>query len=437
MDFTAWLERRSGQTEPVPGDKRDPEERDRARVIHSSAFRRLQGKTQLLGITEGDFHRTRLTHTMEVAQIARGIVLQFQDHPAAPLKKCMPSTALIETISFCHDLGHPPFGHSGESALNYAMRDQGGFEGNGQSLRLITRLAKHTEPYGIDPTRRVVLGVLKYPAPYSKVCKQPNQSPVPYETLPSQQDWKPPKCYLDTEDEIVRWVLKPLDEDDRNRFQSLSKSSTPEAHGKTAFKSLDTSIMDLADNIAYATHDLEDGISLKLITREHWTEVTKNLQWGWLQMVDSNKDKLADLLFDGGKRKLGVSRIVHGLILAIEFQSDSSFKSELLTWNANLKDQASAFVRAMTDLVSNRIINTQAVQTLEYRGRHIILRLFDAIMADPLRLLGESFSQALQTKPQELHRVVCDYISGMTDSYASRLYERFYVPRQGSVFEKL
>ena len=161
-----WKERRAPAGIQRQEDQREEYERDRARVIHSSAFRRLQAKTQILGVLEGDFHRTRLTHSMEVAQIGRGLVLNLQKR-FPELNDLLPRLEQIETTGLAHDLGHPPFGHGGETALNCAMADYGGFEGNGQTLRILTRLESHTLENGLDLTRRTLLGVLKYPAPYS------------------------------------------------------------------------------------------------------------------------------------------------------------------------------------------------------------------------------------------------------------------------------
>jgi dGTPase len=163
-----WQQRRKQPGRPRCGDFRPDEERDRSRIIHSAAFRRLQAKTQVLGVGESDFHRTRLTHTMEVAQIGRGIVLQLSSDRSRwrNYKEILPTTAQIEAICFAHDLGHPPFGHSGEVGLNFAMRKHGGFEGNGQSLRIVSKLEPHTRGKGLNLTRRILLGILKYPNPY-------------------------------------------------------------------------------------------------------------------------------------------------------------------------------------------------------------------------------------------------------------------------------
>ena len=164
--MSPWEERRAPFGLKRINDHRKEFERDRARVIHSSAFRRLQAKTQILGVLEGDFHRTRLTHSMEVAQIGRGMVLNLANR-YPHLKDLLPPLEQIETNGLAHDLGHPPFGHGGEIALNYIMSAFGGFEANGQTLRILSTLESHTPKYGLDLTRRSLLGILKYPVPVS------------------------------------------------------------------------------------------------------------------------------------------------------------------------------------------------------------------------------------------------------------------------------
>ncbi len=137
LDSPEFFEaRRYGNDGKRPKDVRTEYQRDRARIIHSAAFRRLQGKTQVMGVGEGDFHRTRLTHSIECAQIGSGLLQVLKKRkPPEGLVEWMPDRDLIEAACFAHDLGHPPYGHGGEKALYAEMRNCGGFEGNGQTLK--------------------------------------------------------------------------------------------------------------------------------------------------------------------------------------------------------------------------------------------------------------------------------------------------------------
>jgi dGTPase len=135
-----WSDRIGKRVSKRDGDHRTAYQRDKARIMHSAAFRRLQSKTQVMGVGIGDFYRTRLTHSLEAAQIGTGIAAQLsQKHPdLASLLEI--DEHLIETICLAHDIGHPPFGHGGEIALHYMMHEHGGFEGNGQTFRILTKL---------------------------------------------------------------------------------------------------------------------------------------------------------------------------------------------------------------------------------------------------------------------------------------------------------
>src|SRR6478609_9067568 len=138
-------------------DARDEADIDYSRVIHSASFRRLQGKTQILNLGDSDFYRTRLTHSLEVAQIAGGVAKQLEkSFPKHDATRHLPDRGLIHAVGCTHDLGHAPFGHGGEVALNYCMRDHGGFEGNGQTLRILARLEAFSANAGANLTRRTL-----------------------------------------------------------------------------------------------------------------------------------------------------------------------------------------------------------------------------------------------------------------------------------------
>jgi dGTPase len=439
-----WIARIS-ETEGTRGnDRRNPFERDRARLIHSAAFRRLQAKTQVLGLSEGDFHRTRLTHSMEVAQIARGLVLQLQvnEDISVQFRRELPLPELAEAIAFGHDLGHPPFGHGGEVALNYMMRDNGGFEGNGQSLRILTRLESAHPGFGLDLTRRTLLGLLKYPRPYSHLCRLTPGTPLERFAQLSTVEWKPPKCFLDTEQALVDWLLRPFSQADRDAFTALSQKPTDTRHGKTAHKSLDCSIMELADDIAYGAHDFEDGIALGLIREDAWDGLLDHLDAAWSQAVGLHRvsvlgRELFQPLKAGGNRKKAIGALVHAFISSAQVRESGTFEHPLLRLQVTLPVEARTFLDAVQAVVFTHVINLQTVQSLEYRGRVFVMKVFDAIASDPERLLSHSFAHLLADHTVDVPRVICDYVAGMTDLYATRMYERFYVPREGTVFERL
>lgn len=453
---------------------RTPWERDYARLIHSSAFRRMQSKTQVLGLGESDFYRTRLTHSLEVAQIGVGIVrwleqkLQRSDFLYTDIEKqqgeklieFLPDYELMNAICLAHDIGHPPFGHGGEVALNICMRDYGGFEGNGQSLRILSRLDKYTKDHGMNPTRRLLLGVLKYPLAYSQTVNHKAygklEAPL-WRSKASEQ--LPPKCFLDTEQEIVDWILEPLGEEERSAFISAfdPSSKTKQKHLNTRYKSFDTSIMELADDISYGLHDLEDAISLGLITRDIWRThfANKNHLFAALCQnvaVSSELDKKAqdveDNLFslESYQRKHQIGRLVHSCIsnIFIDTTGIACAKEPLIKYNAFLAEEQKALLKHISKLVMDKVILSPNVQQLEFKGQKIVIELFDTLSSDPLRLLPESHKERYKTVAAEsandgikLKRVICDFIAGMTDEYAARFYERIYHPHEGSVFDRM
>lgn len=286
-----WLERRSGWKKKSQ-DARTPGDIDYGRVIHSASFRRLQGKTQILNLGDSDFYRTRLTHSLEVAQIAAGLGAQlrhkFPDHDAI---NYVPDRSMMQAIACTHDLGHPPFGHGGEVALNYCMRENGGFEGNGQTLRILSRLEKFSEADGADLSREALLGVLKYPVAYSSAANPKIAPRMLADTsgtpLLDRKASKPPKCYMDSEADVVSWLLQPLSDGDRTLLQTCDPK--PSKHAKARHKSFACSIMDLADDISFGIHDMEDALALRLVDQTGFRRhVTPKKCEGLLDYLNSN-----------------------------------------------------------------------------------------------------------------------------------------------------
>lgn len=435
-----WPARRSANQSSRVHDHRSPYEHDRARVIHSAAFRRLQAKTQVLGVGEGDFHRTRLTHSLEVAQIAGGVLGHLRGLASGDLGDWLPPAELVEAVSLAHDLGHPPFGHGGEVALNCMMRGHGSFEGNGQTLRILCRLEAYQPGLGLDLARRTLLGVLKYPLPLSRVCRT-TQPPEPAGHHIRAAEWKPPKCYLDTEGDVAEWVLAPFSHSDRDLF-ARCKEPTAGGHGKPSESSLDTEIMELADDIAYGIHDLEDAIALGLATRDHWDTIVSgkfDADWARRAGLPAQNDLLRGLFVNYGDRKRMVGALVHAVIVSARPEEKPEYEHPLLRWGVALEEPAEQFLSALKDLVYSQVVKTPNVQILEYRGQKLVMEVFEALASDPGRFLKPYFANLFADAADEsaAMRVICDYVAGMTDEYATRVYERFFAPREGRVFDRI
>lgn len=463
--MTIWEERRLASNRR-PHDVRSEWERDLARLIHSSAFRRLQSKTQVLGLGESDFYRTRLTHSMEVAQIGSGLLREIQNKYRDDLEKSavLPDPALMQAICLAHDIGHPPFGHGGEVALNYCMRDFGGFEGNGQTLRILAKLEKYTESHGINPTRRLLLGVLKYPVRYSDLVvnsvydspggkivvsggdatglyiQQRNVGPK-WQFKSNRQ--KPPKCYHDSESDVVDFIFESFSANDIRVLMEFD--SKDGKHRKPKYKALDTSIMDLADEISYSLHDLEDAISLGMVTKQKWDDHFQ-LYEGIFEACHGNDfsdtaESIANELFGASHlRKNCIGKLVHLLISNVELGIQNEvFLNPILKYRAKLPENIENLRSAIFKLVKNEVIDNENVQQLEFKGQKLVVELFDVLATDPERFLPASTKSTYQSKTNETEkmRVICDFVSGMTDDYATRFYEKLFFPRKGSIFDRL
>ncbi|MDQ7261514.1 anti-phage deoxyguanosine triphosphatase [Paracoccus sp. PS-1] len=434
----AWLTRREARRRPAD-DFRDEGDVDYARVIHSAGFRRLQGKTQILNLGDSDFYRTRLTHSLEVAQIAGGLVQQLQGtFPHHPATAALPGRSMIQAIACAHDLGHPPFGHGGEVALNWCMRDAGGFEGNGQTLRLLAQPADAAPEPGVNLTRRSLLGVLKYPASWSRL-QNPALRPRLHDTLSVLRSIDaaastPPKCHLDGETGVVDWILAPLVPEDRLRFVAVRPRAG--GHAATLHKSLDCSIMDVADDIAYGVHDLEDAVALGLVSAEEFrAAVTPELADAF-----DHGGLMAQLFGPPAARKSCIGALVHHFIGAVRFREEPGFREPLLRHRVELAETPRRLLGALKGFIFDRVIRSAGVQQLEFKGQAMVVEVFEALRSDPERLLpGEwraRFAEAEGESGNGL-RIICDCVAAMTDTALLRTYERLFAPRMGSVFDRL
>ena len=408
-----WTERHLSQQDNRPGDHRSCYQRDKARILHSAAFRRLQAKTQIMSVGQNDFYRTRLTHSLEAAQIGTALVAQLRNKTTdVQLQQILPDDALMESLCLAHDLGHPPFGHGGETALNHKMLNYGGFEGNGQTFRIVGKLEPYTESGGMDLCRRTLLGLLKYPVLQ------------PMSALPGQH--KPTKAIYLEDRALLDWVLMPLKVDDRKEFQQVQVEQNSR---KSRFKSLDASIMELADDIAYGVHDLEDAVVTGTVTADQWQQ---RLAETSLEATDRRFLELAGHhLFrpEHYIRKTAIGTLVNRLITSIEWSEPLPQAQEpLIRYNACLPEPEQRILQLLKGFIYQHVILHPELQQNEFRGQRIVQSLFDAFAAEPTRLLPANTQQRwrLLSEQGSGQRAVCDYIAGMTDEYASRMMQRLY-----------
>ncbi|HTR81481.1 MAG TPA: dNTP triphosphohydrolase [Bacteroidota bacterium] len=397
-------------------DYRSPFEIDRDRIIHTSAFRRLQAKTQVFLSGEYDFYRTRLTHSLEVAQIGRSIC-KFLRHESPLLAPDYYIDAnLVEAICLSHDLGHPPFGHAGERILNELMRPFGGFEGNAQTLRLITETIYSSggERKGMNPTRAFVDGILKYKTLYSQLDNPTNH------------------FIYDEQKRFVDFIFGGA---------SIPDELTP---GKkmNSFRSIECQIMDWSDDAAYSLNDLSDGIHSGLITREKIEE--------WMGNRTLSKDE-SD--FGGGL----VRSLAEGKLEKYIAGKIGTFirATSLSKWENCLSGTTSRYgfaleiapaVRMEAELYKkisiDLVFRSPQLHQLEHKGGYVLKKIFNALKENytetshsPINLLPRDAEKTIRASqsPQQTMRLLCDHIAGMTDGFAVRTYKRLFDAEFGSL----
>lgn len=348
--------------EPAP-TARSEFQRDRDRVVHSTAFRRLEYKTQVFVNHEGDLFRTRLTHSIEVAQIARTLARAMHLNED-----------LAEAIALAHDLGHTPFGHAGQDALNACMRDHGGFEHNLQSLRTVDLLEERYGAFdGLNLTYETREGILKHCAP---------------------------KKALELGELGRRFI----------------EGGQP---------SLEAQLCNLADEIGYNNHDVDDGLRSGLISLEQLDEVGI-----WARHVEEARRAYPQI---GGRRLIHetVRRMINSLALdlieqtrrniaaaGVESVEDVRRAGPLVAFSAGMHAEH----KALKHFLRINLYHHYQVLRMTNKARRIVTDLFGAFMEDP-RLLPPQYQQMAQTdKP----RAIADYVAGMTDRYAIREHRRLF-----------
>ncbi len=398
--YTDWDCESLGERHLPENEYRNAFEIDRDRVIHSTAFRRLQGKTQVYVTGQSDQYRTRLTHSIEVAQIGRSVVNYLNRSSKLLTPDYQIDSALVEAACLAHDLGNPPIGHQGESRLNDLMDDWGGFEGNAQSLRILTDIVRGDkrayEKSGMQATRACLDSILKY-----KIVGKEN-SPRGAKFLYPEQG------------EILSWVHENPTLDDLTQ------------HG-TQVRPIECAIMDLSDDIAYTTSDLFDGVKQSLLTAEQ-------VQVFWddqkIDVHQSLKNEVSDVL----DNKIPMSRFIASLIgrwiysISIRAIPEPFVDVPRYKFQLEMAEESHAELMALRALNYNLIYNSQYVKIPESAGVEILEELFiyyrDAVFGKRpvFELLPLPTGLSENLPEHKKMRMVCDWVAGMTDNHAIRLH---------------
>ncbi len=337
-------------------------QRDRDRIIHTTAFRRLEYKTQVFVNYEGDYYRTRLTHTIETAQIGRTM---------ARALGC--NEDLTEAVSLAHDLGHTPFGHSGELALHELMTEFGGFNHNQQSVRIVEKLEQRYPDFlGLNLTWEVREGIVKHVTEYD-----------------------------------------------------VAQASGYEPDQRA---SLESQLVNAADEIAYTTHDLDDGLRSGLIQVNdlHDIEMWKET----LQALDIEERDFCDMARHRAIRhliNLEVTDVIRTIAERLE-EWDIQSPQDVRNAPRNLvgfSSQVECKNRGLKDFLFDRLYHHHRVIRMQVKAQHLIQRLFKAYVAEPRQLPQDIQARFAEARPE---RVVCDYIAGMTDRFAIQEYHKLFDP---------
>lgn len=390
-------------------DYRTEFERDRDRIIYCAAFRRLQGKTQVFMSGDYDFYRTRLTHSIEVSQIGRSIVNFVNQHCEHFDESYYVDPVLVEVVSLAHDIGHPPFGHGGEKVLNHLMANYGGFEGNAQTLRILTEIFYDAEAgrHGMKPTRAFMDGVMKYK-------NLEKETPEPKE-----------KFLYNDQQRYLDYV-----------------SAAGEYPTALSQQSIECQIMDWADDTAYSVNDLLDGYKAGFLTQrviEHWAEE---------QRLTEQQNKIIENLIEHtvteADFEIYLANKVGEFIQSVSIEKIADYRWSH-RYNFALRPGTEFQVESQLykDLAFDVIFQSPQIQQLEAKGGRIIRSLFTALAdrylhhKNTYELLPHKVAQQIKQAPTELEkaRLLCDHIAGMTDRYAIRIYKRIFDPEFGSIVD--
>ncbi len=439
------LQRRHVENPASSRDHRHATERDRDRILHSAAFRRLQGKTQVFGIGQADFYRTRLTHSIETAQIARAIAHNLLiEEPA--LERCL-SPELAEATALAHDLGHPPFGHMGEQTLDACMREVSRkarlrgkkglrFEGNAQTFHILVAAEPKSPLYpGLNLTRATLAGVLKYP----------------YE-----QDIGNKKFIFASDLPMAKWALlngSPI-------LKSRSKSGR--RYPKT---SITCQILDWADDCAYSIHDVEDALQAQFLhpgdldqarfarrVLAHYEDTRRDEAVPKLEFSEM-QERLLDLKQrilpsengdERAHRKAAMRDILNDLITSATVESSSGSKRADFSWHLAVPQESRILSVICKSVIWEAVITDPRVAAMSTKGREILRDLFQLLLEEVLekrsvalfpRYYRPIVEKCLDGGSMEAARTVCNFLALMTDRDAVRLHDLLRGSKASSIFD--
>jgi len=358
-----------GRLSKEPTSKyRSPFQRDRDRIIHSASFRRLKHKTQVFVNTEGDHFRTRITHSIEVAQIARSVA-----------KYLNLNEDLAETLSLAHDLGHTPFGHAGEDALNECMENYGGFDHNLQTLRIVMFLEnKYFKFKGLNLSIETLEGLLKHNGP--------------------------------VEDTTLVNSLIGL-----KVFKGKINFNT--------YPSLEAQISAISDDIAYNNHDIQDGIKANLFKLEELVEIDffKSIYIKYKNKINKSNYKIATYQIIRDSIDLMIRDLLTNIQknlkeLKIKSAKDVAKTDQLVV---SFSDRLQNSEKEIRLFLRTKMYNNKSVLSKNQKGKVIIKKLFSIIKSNPRKFLSKD------QLTRDRFRAISDFISGMTDRYAIKLYNNY------------
>jgi dGTPase len=439
------VERRYPEPPRSERDHRHPTERDRDRILHSSAFRRLQGKTQVFGIGQADFYRTRLTHSIEAAQIARGIASNMLiEQPR--LSACL-TPELAEAAALAHDLGHPPFGHAGERVLDACMREVSRaaglpgsetlrFEGNAQTFHILVAAEPKSPDYpGLNLTRATLTGVMKYP----------------YEQGAGND-----KFIFARDATSADWALEA----------GGALLSAREARRRVRPRtSITCQILDWADDCAYSIHDIEDalqgefleaadledaGFARRVVHRYRETRSGEGAPQLDATEIRARMRAFADKIRparsgdERAHRKQALRDVLNELITSVSVEPEPDAPRVDFAWRLAVPPESRVVSTLCKAVVWEAVITEPRVAAVSTRGGEILRRLFEVLLDDLLirkssalfpRYYRPIIDACTGAGGLELARSVCNFLALLTDMDAVRLYASLEGSRPSSIFD--